>query len=248
MAAVAGLESEQAYVALGNEEAAVVVEEDAAAPALAWTLARLCSVGFFFNFQPSEPFLTYYLEHGKHLSSDALNARVWPCDTYGALAFTIPAALLAERIGYWRALVVGAGCREATRLLLLYGRGVDAMAAMQLTYAGAIAAHDAVYVAHALAAVPPRARSACAAAATAACKAGDALGSLAGQCLRGWGGEAFVPVETLFYVSWASTTVGVGCLLLVQPRARGGDPPPRAAGAPAARVARAVLADPSGRA
>lgn len=185
-----------------------------------WKVLRLASVGFFVNFQPSEPFLTWYLLHRKGVSERALNAVVWPCDTYGALAFTLPMALYAERLGYRRALVLGMACREATRLLLLYARGAAAMAAMQLTYAGAIAAHDAVFVAHAVACVPMRRAAAAAAYVTAACKLGDALGSLAGQCMRGFGGESrpLASADALFYVSWASTTVGAASLVFLSPR------------------------------
>ncbi|KAH8057062.1 hypothetical protein JL721_9799 [Aureococcus anophagefferens] len=173
-------------------------------------IARLASVGFFVNFQPSEPFLTWYLLRRKGVSARALNAVVWPCDTYGALLFTLPVAACAER----------------------------------LTYAGAIAAHDAVYVAHAVACVPRRAAAAAAAYATAACKLGDALGSLAGQCMRGFGGRPLASGDALFYASWASTSLGVASLVWFSPRPA--EPPEGDRWSAAA--ARAALRDPLGRA
>lgn len=176
--------------------------------AMRWKVLRLASVGFFVNFQPSEPFLTWYILRHKGVSKHQLNGVVWPCDTYGALLFTLPMALYAERVGYRRALLIGMACREATRMLLLFARGVAAMAVMQLTYAGAIAAHNAVYVAHAIACVPAGRAPATASYTNAANALGFALGSLAGQTMRGWGGRPLASADALFYVSWASTTLG----------------------------------------
>ena len=144
--------------------------------AMRWKVLRLASEGFFVNFQPSEPFLTWYILRHKGVSKHQLNGVVWPCDTYGALLFTLPMALYAERVGYRRALLIGMACREATRMLLLFARGVAAMAVMQLTYAGAIAAHNAVYVAHAIACVPAGRAPATASYTNAANALGFALG------------------------------------------------------------------------
>ena len=63
-------------------------DDEAAAtdPEKCLLLLRLCVVGFLVNCQPSEPFLTKYLETVKGLSPQDLNDHVWPWDSYGSFA------------------------------------------------------------------------------------------------------------------------------------------------------------------
>ncbi|ETO19840.1 solute carrier family protein, partial [Reticulomyxa filosa] len=77
-------------------------------PDVDWLLLlRICAVGFFVNFQPSEPYLTRYLKEYKNLSDNQINNYVWPYDTYGSLISLIPIGLLAEHVGYKPVIFVG---------------------------------------------------------------------------------------------------------------------------------------------
>ena len=55
---------------------------------------------------------------------------------------TRPLGFLAESLGYRLTVGLCIACREATRVLLIYGSGVRAMAAMQGTYAVAAGMHS----------------------------------------------------------------------------------------------------------
>ena len=155
--------------------------DDAAGSDRLWPLAlRLALLGFLVNCKPSEPFLTQYLLTNKHISSDDLEAHVYPWSTIGSFLLLLPAGLAAEHFGSRRVIFCGLLCREATRLLLILGEGVPAMAAMQLSYAGAVAV-DAVYFAHIFAAAPPSAYAALTSIVYAAYHGGNVLGSLLGQ-------------------------------------------------------------------
>ena len=99
---------------------------------------------------------------------------------FGSFLLLLPAGLAAEHFGSRRVIFCGLLCREATRVLLILGEGVPAMAAMQLSYAGAVAV-DAVYFAHIFAAAPPSAYAALTSIVYAAYHGGNVLGSLLGQ-------------------------------------------------------------------
>ena len=96
---------------------------------------RLALLGFLCNLKPSEPYLSLYLTDGKRLSTDALASEVYPWSTFGGFVFLLPFALLSEVVGCRPVILLGLLCREATRVLLIYGEGVRTMAAMQLCYA-----------------------------------------------------------------------------------------------------------------
>ena len=99
-------------------------------------LQRLCAVAFLLNCQPSEPYLTEYMHEVKGLSTFQINDRVYPWWTWSSFAALLPAAALAEEpaVGYRAVVLGGVALREATRALLVFGRGVSAMAAVQCTY------------------------------------------------------------------------------------------------------------------
>ena len=191
-----------------------------AGPDRLWPLAlRLSLLGFLVNCKPSEPFLTQYLLTNKHISSDDLEAHVYPWSTIGSFLLLLPAGLAAEHFGSRRVIFCGLLCREATRVLLILGEGVPAMAAMQLSYAGAVAV-DAVYFAHIFAAAPPSAYAALTSIVYAAYHGGNVLGSLLGQgALALWPALA-ADLRPLFIASCATTTLGLGAFFLL--------PPPRA--------------------
>ena len=108
-------------------------------------LLKICLIGFFVNFQPSEPFLTRYLQEYKDISDRELDDYVWPFDTYGSFLFLVPVGLLAETIGYRKTIFVGLVLREMTRVILLYAPGIYWACAMQLTYAGATSINYVYY-------------------------------------------------------------------------------------------------------
>ena len=183
-------------------------------------LLRLCAVGFFVNCQPSEPFLARYLMDDKGLTEAELDNYVWPADTYASLALLLPLGLLAECWSYRGAILLGLLCRQATRALLLFGRGVGAMQLMQVTYAAAVAAEAVAYFALPYLVVDsPRQFPAATAAVRGACHAGNALGSGIGQALVSGAG---CPLRLLFFFSWAFSTLGLLCFPLLPA------PPPRA--------------------
>lgn len=108
-------------------------------------LVGVCLTCFLINCQPSEPYLTKYLREDKGLTEEQLDIWVWPTDTYALLMILLPFGLLAEIVGEYWVVVLGLLCRQATRVLLLYGRGLGAMMIMQVTYAGANAANTVLY-------------------------------------------------------------------------------------------------------
>eukprot|EP00051_Salpingoeca_urceolata_P016038 m.211217 g.211217 ORF g.211217 m.211217 type:complete len:506 (-) comp18573_c0_seq5:65-1582(-) len=178
--------------------------------------ASLASVPFFINCQPSEAFLTKYLEEDKQLSDDDLDNHVWPADTYGSFAFMLPAGLLADMVGYRAVIAVGLICRELTRLILLYANGVNWMTIMQVTYAMATAANSVLF-AYVYRVVDAQDFKAATAVMLCAYHLGNAVGSGIGQLMVSCWGQRH-HLRSLFYASWAFTTVGVVCFVLLYPR------------------------------
>ncbi len=171
--------------------------------------------GFFFNFQPSEPFLTRFLLESKNLTSSQLDLLVWPADVYASLAFQLPVGLCAEVVGYLPTIFVGLLFREATRVILIWGTGVGAMVAMQVTYAAGHAV-NAIFFSLPFVFLPPsdEARATAVAMQHGMYHLGNLLGSGLAQILVSTG--AVVDLTVLFYISWAATTTGL-CLLLCIP-------------------------------
>lgn len=192
------------------DESNTNIVEDKSPKRLGWpSILALCAVGFFINCQPSEAYLTTYLKHDKHLTSNQLDNQVWPYDTYGSFAFLLPIGALAEVAGYRVAIGVGLVCRELTRVLLLFFDGVHAMAAMQLTYAGATAANT-IYFAYVYMCVAPDQFIQVTSYIHMAYYLGNALGSLLGQILYTYAHL----LKGLFFVSWGFTTLGLAVFLL----------------------------------
>jgi len=186
-------------------------------------IISLCAVGFLVNCQPSEAYLTHYLKHNKHLTSEQLDNDVWPCDTYGSFAFLIPIGLLAEVCGYRAAIGAGLICRQATRLLLLFTGSVETMALMQLTYAGATAANT-IYFAYVYMCVPGEQYLRVTCWIHMSHYLGNALGSLLGQILYSYAGFD-EHLEDLFYLSWGFTSIGLAVFLLLFPAPLHPSPP-----------------------
>jgi len=193
-------------------------------PPVNWpSVISLCAVGFLVNCQPSEAYLTHYLENVKHLTPTQLDNDVWPYDTYGSFGFLIPIGLAAEIFGYRVAIGVGLLCRMATRSLLLFTGSVETMALMQLTYAGATAANT-IYFAYVYCCVPPEQYLRVTCWIHMSYYLGNALGSLLGQFLFSYAGFDH-NLDGLFYLSWVFTTLGFVMFLLFFPAPIRSPPP-----------------------
>lgn len=180
----------------------------------------LCLVGFLVNCQPSEPFLTRYLSEAKGLSEEQLDNQVWPYNTYASFLFFIPAGLLAESIGYRSVILLGLLCREATRLVLLFGRGVPLMATAQVSYAAATCANS-VYYAYAYTVVAPEWYHRATGCMRGAYHLGNVAGAVLGQMLVSSGQS----LNLLFYLSWGFTSAGLIAFATCLPYPQRAPPP-----------------------
>ena len=177
-------------------------------------LLRISMVGFLVNCQPSEPFLTQYLQEVKHLSSSDIESYVWPWDTYGSFGFLIPVAIMSEsRIGYKGVILIGLICRLATRLILLFGNSLELMSFMQVTYAMATSTNT-IYFAYAFISCRSELHTITISSVYYMYHFGNVIGSLLGQTLVSYFN---CELKTLFYVSLVFTSVGVVWFLLLLP-------------------------------
>jgi hypothetical protein len=195
-------------------------------------------LGFVVNMKPSEPYLALYLNATKGFDDETQATKIFPWSYAGTFGLLLPFGLAAEVVGCRPVILVGLLCREATRILLLFGSSVADMALMQVAY-GAGAAADAVYFAYVYTVAPsPEWHASLTAAVLGGYHAGNVLGSLLAAALVNW----LVPswradVTPLFYLSWLSCTLGLCAFALL--------PPPRRALEPS--LARHLLRDGVGR-
>jgi len=174
-------------------------------------LLRLCLIGFFVNCQPSEAFLTQYLEEVKHLNEETLDNYVWPYDTFGSFLFYLPTGIFAEQYGYASTIFLGLIFRELTRVILIFCQGTTWMAIMQVTYAGATTVNS-VYFAYSFLVLGPN-HFALGISAMAACyHGGNVLGSVIGQLLVDY---TDIGLTGLFYISWCFTSIGLFCFIFL---------------------------------
>ena len=76
-------------------------DEDIQSSSISYTLLiKLCLLGFFVNFQPSESYLSSYLEDTKNFTDSQIDNHIWPYDTYGALISLLPIGIAAEHFGF----------------------------------------------------------------------------------------------------------------------------------------------------
>ncbi len=75
------------------------------------------------------------------LSGAQLDNVLWPADAFGSFALLLPVGLLGDACGLKVAVGAGLLCREATRVILLFGQGLAWMAAAQFTFAAASCAN-----------------------------------------------------------------------------------------------------------
>eukprot|EP00056_Hartaetosiga_gracilis_P001440 m.44922 g.44922 ORF g.44922 m.44922 type:complete len:525 (-) comp10642_c0_seq2:1306-2880(-) len=176
-----------------------------------WVVVVLvCCVAFFINCQPSEPFLSKYLQEDKNITEAQLDEIVWPVDTYATLAMVLPIAFLSEQIGYGYIVLASLLCREATRVILIFSQGVVWMAVTQGTYALATVGNS-VLLSFAFSQLPPTWFMTTTLLFQASYHFGNVVGSTTGQLLVEKGG---FPIRKLFYLSWGFTTVGLVFFIL----------------------------------
>jgi len=185
-------------------------EEESKAPSIV-LLLRLCLIGFFVNCQPSEAFLTRYLEEVKGLDERTLDNYVWPYDTFGSFLFYIPTGILAEQYGYAYTIFLGLLFRELTRVILIFCEGTTWMAIMQMTYAGATTVNS-VYFAYSFLVLGPQYFKVGTALMMAFYHGGNVLGSIIGQLLVDY---TDLGLTWLFYISWSFTSIGLLCFFLL---------------------------------
>lgn len=162
-----------------------------------------------------QAFLAPYLIEQKGLTEKELDTAVWPVFTYASLLLLLPVGILAEVVGYRAIIFCGLVFREATRLLLLFGEDLGAMAAMQFTYAAGASAAETVLFAYVFQIADPRNFQFATCVVLTLYHGGNLLGSLLGQILvdRLLGDD----LRPLFYISWAATTAGVVCFAFLPP-------------------------------
>lgn len=181
-------------------------------------VVRLAVIGLLVNTQPSEPFLTPYIEATRNVTHAQLVSTVYPFWTWSALLFILPCGLLAELLGYRRIIFVGLLARQVTRCCLLFTDGVLAMVAAQVAYGLATAVNTAVFYSYVYVVlrrpgfVPAeqygettRVYRAGTAWVRGAYSFGNLMGSLLGQSLVSLAG---VSLGDLFYISWAFSSLG----------------------------------------
>jgi hypothetical protein len=78
----------------------------------------------------------------KNFTEDEVNNEIYPFSTYAYLVFLVFLGPFAEIYSYRIAIIIGLMGRIGTRFLLLFGRSVGAMQAMQVTYAMGTAVQD----------------------------------------------------------------------------------------------------------
>ena len=192
------------------------------------SIGKVGVLAFLINFKPSEvsppgyassggastdrlshqqAFLAPYLIEQKGLTEKELDTAVWPVFTYSSLLLLLPVGILAEVVGYRATIFCGLVFREATRLLLLFGEDLGAMAAMQFTYAAGASAVETVLFAFVFTTLHDQRNFQFATCIVLTLyHGGNLLGSLLGQALvdRLLGDD----LRPLFYISWAATTAG----------------------------------------
>ncbi|XP_066201702.1 thiamine transporter 2 [Saccopteryx leptura] len=115
----------------------------------------LCLFGFFSMMRPSEPFLIPYLSGpDKNLTSAEMTNEIFPVWTYSYLLLLLPVFVLTDYVRYKPVIVLQGVGFIVTWLLLLFGRGVRAMQAVEFFY-GMVTATEVAYYAYIYSVVSP---------------------------------------------------------------------------------------------
>ncbi|CAL1134853.1 unnamed protein product [Cladocopium goreaui] len=124
--------------------------------AMAATASYLQCIGliFFWSFKPSEPHLSAYLVEVKHFSKHQRDAEIYTVYSYGSLVVVTLCALVKvytlrlpnfKGLGNKALILLGAGARVATRVLLLYGTTLWQMQLMQVAFSVGLVGEFAFY-------------------------------------------------------------------------------------------------------
>ena len=106
----------------------------------------LCSYGFFKDMKPSEAFLTPYLNSTyQNISRKDISDEIYPVSTYSYLVFLFVVLMSTDFLRYKPLVVMEALAYMATRVILIWGRGIFIMQVMQVTYGLATATEIAYY-------------------------------------------------------------------------------------------------------
>lgn len=193
----------------------VDVGGDGHPPLLSVGVICLCVAGFLMSFKPSEPFLTNYLIDVKGMTDPIVSDKIYPVWTYSYLAFLLPAGILSHAFGARTVAAIGFAARLATRGILLWGEGIPAMQAMQVTFGLASACEPAFYSC-AYAALPRKYFQRVTGAMQGAMLAGHLAAGLIGQSIVSSGAD----LRILFIISAISVTLAtivyVACATLPQ--------------------------------
>ena len=181
-------------------------------------VARLALISLLVNLQPSEPFLTPYIEQTRDVSHEDLVSLVYPFWTWSALLFVLPCGLLAGVFGHRRIIYLGLLSRQITRCCLLFSKGAVAMALAQASYGFATAVNTSVFYSYVYAILrrPDLTSSdkinedlqyrSGTAWVRGAYSLGNLMGSFIGQSLVSF---TDIPLKHLFYISWGCSTAGL---------------------------------------
>ena len=178
-------------------------------------IAVLALVGFLLNCQPSEPFLSPYIETNRQVTHDQLVQTVYPVNTFSSLLLILPAGICAQRFGSLPVIYVGLLARQATRALLLFGVGVLPMSLAQVTYGLATSVNQAVWYAYVYSIV----RSTNYERGTMWIRGGYSFGNVVG-CFAGQIMVTYFlqTLRSMFWISWILTSAGCVVAVLWLPK------------------------------
>ena len=177
-------------------------------------LAIIAIIGFLINCQPSEPFLSPYIETTRDVTHVQLVQDVYPWNTFASLFFILPAGICAQIFGSRRVIYLGLLSRQATRILLLYGTGVFPMVVTQITYGLATSINQAVWYSYVYSLVQASSYATSTAWVRGGYSFGNVVGCVVGQLMVSL---YVVPLKSLFWMSWILSTIGSIVALLYLP-------------------------------
>ena len=178
---------------------------------MSFTVVLLAFVGFFLNCQPSEPFLSPYIESTRNVTHPQLIDIVYPWNTWSSLLFILPVGICAQLWGSKPIIFVGLVARQLTRILLLFSHGVLPMALAQITYGLATSINQAVWYSFVYSVV----HSSSYEKGTAWVRGGYSFGNVVGCFLGQWMTSVWnESLAALFWISWMLCTVGCGLALV----------------------------------
>ncbi|GMI28408.1 hypothetical protein TrCOL_g7054 [Triparma columacea] len=165
---------------------------------------------FLLNFVPSQPYLTTFLQTGRHSFSDAtLNSSVWPVSTYAMLFFSLPCGVLASSFPSLT-LLSGVLARVILYVLLIGFNSVFSVQAVEVLYGLFVVVDGLVLVSSGCLGAPESSYAYIAAGITGFREVALVLSSLCGQFyFETLMGSDDSSLENLFWVSLFSSIIGL---------------------------------------